>query len=182
MEDADASKTTSSKKNVFRRLSDSTKLWLMRGLLAIVLVGAITRSCTDKHLPRIKDIAYQQETVQIYIDDGRVYEVRPDSPSYNKRNLALLYVGKEIWTNTLDNEPSGCQGIAPVKQTNMRVLSTSQYMQLVKEGFRDSEISYSFTFISDSPNPNPENPTYGGTVEYGAPQVCAFLLKKAFGS
>ena len=178
MGNSNRSEPRGDKKAFAKNILRSSGEWALKGLLAFILIGAVVRTCTEKHYPKITDIVYGAETIQIFIDDGRVYEVRSDSRLSSKRNLALLYVGKEVWTNTLDKDPSGCQGIAPVKQSNMRTLSTSQYMQLVKEGFRDSEIAYSFRFTSVSPNPNPEKPTYGGTIEYGAPQVCAFLLKK----
>jgi hypothetical protein len=106
----------------------------------------------------------------LYLDDGQRFFVRFERASYNKTSLLLFYVGKRVWVG--DRDKDGCFHLEPIKQTGMPTLTDEQYQALIRAGFTDADIEYSFKIPRGRSNPNRNQPTYGGLISYGAPGVC----------
>lgn len=153
---------------------------LLLGFLAILVLGPAFNSWrnSNNRLPTISSLVYRDRAALLQLSDGRVYRALLDEPAFNNRNLVLLYPGKRVWIEgSHHGSESTCVDIAPVKEEQMPMLSIEQYGTLVQTGFSNEEISYSFTLPPDAKNSNGKKTTYGGLIEYGAPRICAVIVK-----
>ena len=123
-------------------------------------------------------ITQSHDAALLTLDSTLNFRVSFVRQPYNQRNLELLYPGKLVWVvwNKAIWQPknAGCWEITPVRESSEPVLSAPDYDRLVRHGFTNEDIEYSFQLPSGRPtNPNPSPPTYGGTLSYGAPGLCA---------
>lgn len=159
------------------------KAW--SGISTLIFVAAVAfmghgyLTSSTQHSRVITDIKMKSGVALLSINDGASYSVSLDKPKYNRKNLFLLYPGKHVWIIEgrraifWGGKKDACVDITPIEQENMPVLDKAGYARLVEEGFTDKEISYSFVITQGGKNPNLEPPTYGDTISYGAPGVCA---------
>lgn len=139
------------------------------GVLRSVLTGQ------RRHERTIELVEEAANGVILHLSDGRACLVAHDGPTYNQRNLLLLYEGKRVCVTAGRGDSLH---IFPVMQEDMPLVTAEQYEVLVGNGFTDSDIAYSYQVPSGRSNPNPERPTYGGRVSYGAPSVEARELEQ----
>lgn len=156
-------------------------LWHIMSLrdqaLLLTLSTLLAFACSAPSSPHDRKVIRKEGTtggIILQIDDGQRYLVRFERVPYNKRNLLLFYVGKRVWLGNRDTD--GCYHLAPIKQEGMPTLTDEQYDLMIRLGFTDSDIEYSFGIPSGHSNPNRNPPTYGGVVSYGAPGVCGEKL------
>ena len=123
----------------------------------------------SKHLRTVTLIDESGDIARVVLDDGRLFHIALDDPAWNRRNIQLFYPGKLVWVVGLE--------ITPVEQEGMPLLDKQDYDRLIRRGFRDSEISYSFRVPGGISNPNPESPTYGDRIGYGAPPLLATRIE-----
>lgn len=154
-----------------RTTRDFAGMLLVLAAVAFMAHGYLTSD--RKHTRTIAGINANSREALLSLDDGKVYSVSLDEPAYHRSNLMLLYPGKRVW---VVGGKGACFDITPVKEDNMPTLDAARYTRSVQEGFTDSEIGYSFNVPSGFSNPNPEPPTYGDTISYGAPGVCGKVL------
>jgi len=157
---------------LMKRLLDTS--WCALSILCTVCA---IYGCSTPPSERQRTVTQMRRTtngVILRLDNGTEYLIGFHRKPYNKTNLLLFYEGKRVWVS--DKEKDGCIHIEPIKQGSMPTLTDEGYDLLIEAGFSDSDIEYSFKVPSERRNPNPEKPTYGGTISYGAPSVCGEKL------
>ncbi len=133
--------------------------------------GYLTSS--SKHERTVTRIQEIENGVIFHLDDEQAYLVDFDAKPYNRRNLVLFYEGKRVWVVGAKDRLH----ITPVEQESMPALTVMEYNRLIKEGFLDSDIKYSYRIPKGVKNPNKETRTYGGLIAHGAPGVCGEELR-----
>lgn len=155
-----------------------------KGVLACTLRNCCPLLCTlaifgcANNSHRVTAITQSHDGALLTLDSALEFRVDFVRQPYNQRNLELLYPSKlvwVVWTKAIwQPKSAGCWEISPVREASQPALSASEYDRLVRDGFTDEDLAYSFQLPTEhQKNPNPLPPTYGGTLSYGAPELCA---------
>lgn len=158
-----------------KRLANNAWVLLLLAVGFLVLYEYLGSSFERKHQHTIIGMQGAVNGIIVYLDNGKKCLIDCDQ-EINKRNVLLFYVGKRvrvvecshpIW----EHKRKGCWEMTPVEQDRMPLLTDEQYDHLIKQGFTDSDLQYSYRIPPEHPNPNGEHFTYFGLLSYGAPDV-----------
>ena len=126
--------------------------------------GILTSDSKDRRA--IIDIEETSDTLTFTFSDGNSYIFYLDATAYNRSNIKLLYIGKDVWVRGARMEIlNGSQTIkmikekdlyrvTPVKQESMPMLTKNQCYELLMDCFTDFDIEYSFQISKGVANLN----------------------------
>jgi hypothetical protein len=153
-----------------------TNAWILL-LLCVgiyLLYEYLGSSYERKHQHTIIAIQDSANRIIFHLDNGKKYLIGQET--VNERNVLLFYEGKLVRAVECSHpiwkaEKKGCWEITPVEQNEMPLLTDEQYELLIKRGFTDSDLRYSYRIPPEHPNPNREPFSYFGLLSFGAPGV-----------